>query len=44
MEEKVMACIKRQVLHEFGHALGCVHKHCSPGADIHWNPEEVFFY
>jgi hypothetical protein len=36
--------LKRQVLHEFGHALGCIHEHCSPGADIQWNVEEVYSY
>ena len=39
-----LAELKRQVLHEFGHALGCIHEHCSPGADIQWNVEEVYSY
>lgn len=30
------------VLHEFGHALGCIHEHQSPGADIKWNKEVVY--
>lgn len=30
------------VLHEFGHALGCIHEHQSPGADIKWNKEIVY--
>jgi hypothetical protein len=36
--------LKRQVIHEFGHALGCIYEHCSPGADIQWNFEEVYSY
>lgn len=32
------------VLHEFGHALGCIHEHCSPAAPISWNEEEVYSY
>jgi hypothetical protein len=30
------------VLHEFGHALGCVHEHMSPAADIKWNKQVVY--
>ena len=30
------------VLHEFGHALGCIHEHQSPGADIRLNKEVVY--
>lgn len=33
--------LKRTVLHEFGHALGCIHEHQSPKARISWNVEEV---
>lgn len=29
--------VQRQVLHEFGHALGMIHEHQSPGAEIEWN-------
>ena len=36
--------LKRQVLHEFGHALGCIHEHCSPRANIQWNFEEVYLH
>ena len=36
--------LKRHVLHEFGHALGCIHEHCSPGAAIQWSEEEVYSY
>lgn len=32
------------VLHEFGHALGCIHEHQSPDAGIPWNLEAVFAY
>lgn len=31
-------------IHEFGHALGCVHEHQSPGANIPWNRELVYTY
>ncbi|KAI0532318.1 Metalloprotease [Xylaria digitata] len=27
----------RTILHEFGHALGCVHEHSQPNSDIQWN-------
>lgn len=30
------------VLHEFGHALGCIHEHQSPGATIRWNKPVVY--
>jgi hypothetical protein len=30
------------VLHEFGHALGCVHEHESPAATIKWNKPVVY--
>jgi hypothetical protein len=32
----------RVVLHEFGHALGCIHEHQSPAADIPWDREAVY--
>jgi hypothetical protein len=32
------------VLHEFGHALGCVHEHQSPAGDIQWNKPVVYDY
>jgi hypothetical protein len=31
----------RVVLHEFGHALGMIHEHQSPGATIRWNRQAV---
>jgi serralysin len=34
----------RVVLHEFGHALGCIHEHQSPAAGIPWNKEAVYRY
>ncbi len=32
----------RVVIHEFGHALGCVHEHQSPTATLKWNVAEVY--
>lgn len=32
---------QRVVLHEFGHALGCVHEHQSPNATLEWNESEI---
>ena len=34
----------RTVLHEFGHALGCIHEHQSPAASIPWNKPAVYRY
>jgi serralysin len=34
--------IHRVVLHEFGHALGLIHEHESPLAQIPWNKPEVY--
>ncbi|MCB0059260.1 MAG: hypothetical protein KDE45_19610, partial [Caldilineaceae bacterium] len=31
-------------LHEFGHALGLLHEHLSPVADIPWDEEKVIAY
>ena len=36
-----LAEIKRVVLHEFGHALGCVHEHQSPKFTRKWNTAKV---
>ncbi len=33
--------VQRVVLHEFGHALGLVHEHQSPGGEIHWDKTAV---
>ncbi|MFR9166998.1 MAG: matrixin family metalloprotease [Dysgonomonas sp.] len=35
---------QRVVLHEFGHALGLVHEHQNPLADIQWDKEAVYSY
>lgn len=32
------------VLHEFGHALGCIHEHQNPGGSIQWNKEAAYQY
>jgi len=32
----------RVVIHEFGHALGCIHEHQSPEAGLKWNKAEVY--
>ncbi len=34
----------RVILHEFGHALGAIHEHQSPDADIQWNKPVVYEY
>ncbi len=34
----------RVVLHEFGHALGCIHEHSSPGTTMQWNKPKVYAY
>lgn len=33
--------IRREALHEFGHALGLIHEHQIPGNGIDWNRERV---
>lgn len=35
---------RRVVLHEFGHALGCIHEHQNPRGGIRWNEEAVYRY
>jgi len=34
----------RTVLHEFGHALGCIHEHSIPSLKIPWNKKLVYAY
>jgi serralysin len=36
--------IRRTTLHEFGHALGMIHEHQSPNANIPWDKPVVFNY
>ncbi|PSS28493.1 hypothetical protein PHLCEN_2v2974 [Hermanssonia centrifuga] len=34
----------RTTIHEFGHAIGCIHEHQQPKAKINWNKEVVYRY
>jgi hypothetical protein len=34
----------RVVVHEFGHALGCIHEHQNPATDIPWDKDAVYAY
>ena len=34
----------RVVIHEFGHAIGCIHEHQNPSTDIPWNKAAVYDY
>jgi serralysin len=36
--------VSRVVLHEFGHALGCIHEHNHPLGGIHWKKDAVYAY
>lgn len=36
--------VERTVVHEFGHALGCIHEHQHPSAGIPWDRDAVFRY
>jgi hypothetical protein len=38
------ATIRQVALHEFGHALGCVHEFRSPDAPIQWDEEAVYAF
>src|SRR5262249_40553166 len=33
---------ERVVVHEFGHALGCIHEHQSPNEHLKWNKAAVY--
>jgi hypothetical protein len=35
---------RRVVMHEFGHAIGCIHEHQSPNETLNWNTEAVYRY
>ena len=35
---------RRVVVHEFGHALGCIHEHQNPAGNIQWNKDAVYRY
>jgi serralysin len=35
---------RRTVVHEFGHALACVHEHMHPEGGIPWDEERVYHY
>lgn len=35
---------ERVVVHEFGHALGCIHEHQNPAGGIKWNKPAVYKY
>ncbi|KAI4213869.1 MAG: hypothetical protein LQ351_003564 [Letrouitia transgressa] len=36
--------VRSVVLHEFGHALGCIHEHQNPKVGIKWNVKRVIEY
>lgn len=40
--ETVRPDYRKYVLHEFGHAIGCIHEHSTPIAGIQWNREVVY--
>jgi hypothetical protein len=41
-ESSAESKIRRAVLHEFGHALGCEHEHMSPLRSFQWNEEQIY--
>jgi serralysin len=34
----------RVIVHEFGHAIGCIHEHQNPAGNIPWNKDAVYRY
>lgn len=36
--------LRRVVIHEFGHAIGCVHEQSSPSVNIPWDIDKVYIY
>jgi hypothetical protein len=36
--------MRRVVLHEFGHAIGCVHEQANPSINIPWDKDAVYAY
>ena len=36
--------LRRTVLHEFGHAIACIHEQASPAANIPWDEARVYEY
>jgi len=36
--------LRSVVLHEFGHAIGCIHEQASPAANIPWDEAKVYAY
>ncbi|KAF2001659.1 zincin [Amniculicola lignicola CBS 123094] len=43
-DESTEEVFRRTVIHEFGHAIGCIHEQASPVADIPWNKPAVYEY
>jgi hypothetical protein len=38
------ATLEAKILHEFGHALGCIHEDPLPDSNVHWENEAVYNY
>lgn len=36
--------LSRVIVHEFGHAIGCIHEHQNPAGGIQWDEEAVIAY
>lgn len=43
-EDAALGGARKYILHEFGHAIGCVHEHSTPIAGIKWNKPVVYDY